>query len=90
MRSAIIQVEIKSQVAETSKITIELTVQETRSKFTIERLKSEFSTPILFNFIIKNSLIPNTLISDKVNYFDKNDNLVSFRNDVFNFSTSSK
>lgn len=85
-----VQVEIKSQAAATSKITIELTVQETGSKFTIERLKSEFSTPILFNFIIKNSLNSNTLISYKVNYFDKNDNLVSSRNDVFNFLTSSK
>ncbi|MCD0469899.1 hypothetical protein [Flavobacterium sp. JAS] len=85
-----IQVEIKSQAAATSKITIELTVQETGSKFTIERLKSEFSTPILFNFIIKNSLNSNTLISYKVNYFDKNDNLVSSRNDVFNFLASSK
>ncbi|WP_316632781.1 hypothetical protein [uncultured Flavobacterium sp.] len=85
-----IQVEIKSQAAATSKITIELTVQDTGSKFIIERLKSEFSTPILFNFIIKNSLNSNTLISYKVNYFDKNDNLVSSRNDVFNFLTSSK
>jgi len=85
-----IQVEIKSQAAATSKITIELIVQETGSKFIIERLKSEFSTPILFNFIIKNSLNSNTLISYKVNYFDKNDNLVSSRNDVFNFSASSK
>ncbi|WP_394774541.1 hypothetical protein [Flavobacterium sp.] len=85
-----IQVEIKSQSAATSKITIELTVQETGSKFTIERLKAEFSTPILFNFIIKNSLNNNTLISYKVNYFDKNDNLISSRNDVFNFLASSK
>lgn len=85
-----IQVEIKSQAAATSKITIELTVLETGSKFTIERLKSEFSTPILFNFIVKNSLTNNTLISYNVNYFDKNDNLISSRNDVFNFLASSK
>jgi hypothetical protein len=85
-----IQVEIKSQAAATSKITIELTVQETGSKFTIERLKAEFSIPILFNFIVKNSINNNTLISYKVNYFDKNDNMTSSRNDVFNFLTSSK
>jgi len=85
-----IQVEIKSQTAATSKITIELTVQETGSKFTIERFKSEFQTPILFNFIVKNTLNNNSLISYKVNYFDKNDNLISSKNDVFNFLTSSK
>jgi len=60
------------------------------SRYTIERLKSEFSTPILFKFIIKNSLNPDILISYKVNYFDKNDNLVNSGNDVFNFSISSK
>lgn len=85
-----IQVEIKSQAATTSRITIELTVQETGSKFTFERLKSEFSTPILFNFIVKNTLNNNTLISYKVNYYDKNDNLTSSRNDVFNFLASAK
>jgi hypothetical protein len=85
-----VQVEIKSQAAATSKITIELTVQETGSKFTFERLKSEFSTPILFNFIVKNTLNNNTLISYKVNYYDKNDNLTSSRNDVFNFLSSAK
>ncbi|WET02886.1 hypothetical protein [Flavobacterium sp. YJ01] len=84
-----IQVQIKSQNATTNKITIELTVQETGSKFTIERLKSEFSTPILFNFIIKNTIVNNTLISYKVNYFDKNDNLTGTKNDVFDFSRAS-
>lgn len=81
-----LQVQIKSQNAATNKITIELTVQTTGSKFTIERLKSEFSTPILFNFIVKNSSVTNTLISYKVNYFDKNDNLIGTKNDVFDFS----
>lgn len=85
-----VQVEIKNQNAVTSKITIELTVQETGSKFTFERMKAEFPTPILFNFIIKNTLNNNTLISYKVNYYDKNDNLTNSRNDVFNFQTSSK
>ncbi|WJS93550.1 hypothetical protein NYQ10_15780 [Flavobacterium johnsoniae] len=84
-----IQVQIKSQNATTNKITIELIVQETGSKFTIERLKSEFSTPILFNFIIKNTIVNNTLISYKVNYFDKNDNLTGTKNDVFDFSKAS-
>jgi len=85
-----IQVQIKTQNVATSKITIELTVQETGSKFTIERLKSEFSTPILFNFIVKNTSVNNTLISYKVNYFDKNDNLTGSTNEVFDFSKSSK
>lgn len=85
-----VQVQIKTQNAATSKITIELTVQETGSKFTIERLKSEFSTPILFNFIVKNTSVNNTLISYKVNYFDKNDNLTGSTNEVFDFSKSSK
>ncbi len=85
-----IQVQIKTQNIATSKITIELTVQETGSKFTIERLKSEFSTPILFNFIVKNTSVNNTLISYKVNYFDKNDNLTGSTNEVFDFSKSSK
>lgn len=85
-----IQIEIKKQNKNTSKITIELTVQETGSKFTLEKLKSEFSTPILFNFIIKNSVVNNTQLLYKVNYFDKNDNLVKSQNNVFDFSTSSK
>lgn len=85
-----IQVQIKTQNAAISKITIELTVQATGSKFTMERLKSEFSTPILFNFIVKNTSVNNTLISYKVNYFDKNDNLTGSTNEVFDFSKSSK
>ncbi|MBB4803805.1 hypothetical protein HNP37_003885 [Flavobacterium nitrogenifigens] len=85
-----VQVQIKAQNASVNKITIELTVQETGSKFIIERLKSEFSTPILFNFIIKNTFVNNTLISYKVNYFDKNDNLIGSSNEVFDFSKSSK
>lgn len=84
-----IQVQIKSQAAATSRITIELTVQETGSKFAVERLKSEFSTPILFNFIVKNTANSNTLISYKVNYFDKNDNLTNSKNEVFDFSKTS-
>ncbi|WP_276380084.1 hypothetical protein [Flavobacterium sp. H4147] len=84
-----IQVQIKSQTAATARITIELTVQETGSKFTIERLKTEFSTPILFNFIVKNTLSNSTLISYKVNYYDKNDNLTGTKNDVFDFSKTS-
>jgi len=84
-----IQVQIKSQAVATSRITIELTVQETGSKFAIERLKSEFSTPILFNFIVKNTANNNTLISYQVNYFDKNDNLTGSKNDVFDFSKAS-
>ncbi|WP_294965451.1 hypothetical protein [uncultured Flavobacterium sp.] len=84
-----VQVQIKSQAAATSRITIELTVQETGSKFAVERLKSEFSIPILFNFIVKNTANNNTLISYKVNYFDKNDNLTSSKNDVFDFSKTS-
>lgn len=84
-----IQVQIKSQTASTSRITIELTVQDTGSKFAVERLKSEFSTPILFNFIIKNTSNNTTLISYKVNYFDKNDNLIGSKNEVFDFSKAS-
>ncbi|MCP2025114.1 hypothetical protein L1276_000254 [Flavobacterium sp. HSC-32F16] len=84
-----VQVQIKSQTTVTTKITIELTVQETGSKFTVERLKAEFSTPILFNFIIKNTQNNSTLISYKVNYFDKNDNLIGTKNDVFDFSKAS-
>ncbi|BDU26344.1 hypothetical protein [Flavobacterium sp. GSB-24] len=84
-----IQVQIKSQTAATSRITIDLTVQETGSKFSIERLKAEFSTPILFNFIIKNTTNNNTLILYKVNYFDKNDNLTATKNEVFDFSKAS-
>lgn len=84
-----IQVQIKSQAAATARITIELTVLETGSKFTIERLKTEFSTPILFNFIVKNTLSNSTLISYKVNYYDKNDNLTGTKNDVFDFSKTS-
>ncbi|MBZ4035227.1 hypothetical protein K6T82_10640 [Flavobacterium sp. 17A] len=85
-----VQVQIKAQNATISKITIELTVLETGSKFMIERLKSEFSTPILFNFIVKNTSVGNTMISYKVNYFDKNDNLTGSVNEVFDFSKSAK
>ncbi|CAM3691182.1 hypothetical protein [Flavobacterium chungbukense] len=84
-----VQVQIKGQTAATNRITIELTVQETGTKFTVERLKSEFSTPILFNFIIKNTIENTTLISYKVNYFDKNDNLTGTKNEVFDFSKAS-
>jgi hypothetical protein len=84
-----IQVQIKSQTTATNRITIELTVQETGSKFAVERLKSEFSTPILFNFIVKNTANNTTLISYKVNYFDKNDNLIGTKNEVFDFSKAS-
>lgn len=85
-----IQIDIKKQKQATSKITIEITVQETGSRFLLEKVKSEFSVPILFNFIIKNNTVSNTLLSYKVNYFDKNDNLVKSQNHVFDFSTSSK
>ncbi|WP_166925120.1 hypothetical protein [Flavobacterium poyangense] len=85
-----IQIEIKKQATATSKITVELTVLESGSTFSIERLKSEFSTPILFNFIVKNTTVSSTLISYKTNYFDKNGNLVKSKNEVFDFSASSK
>jgi len=88
--SRYIQIEIKKQKQATCKITIDLVVEETGNKFTIEKLKSEFATPVLFNFIIKNSISSNTLLSYKVNYFDKNDNLVKSQNHVFDYSNSSK
>ncbi|TPD71313.1 hypothetical protein [Flavobacterium microcysteis] len=88
--SRYIQIEIKKQKQTTAKITLELVVEETGNRFTIEKLKAEFSTPILFNFIVKNSITSNTLLSYKVNYFDKNDNLVKTQNHVFDYSTSSK
>lgn len=88
--SRYIQIEIKKQKQATNKITLELVVEETGSRFTIEKLKAEFSTPVLFNFIIKNSISSNMLLSYKVNYFDKNDNLVKSQNHVFDYSTSSK
>lgn len=88
--SRYIQIEIKKQKQATSKITIELVVEETGSKFTIEKLKPEFPTPVLFNFIIKNSISSTTLLSYKVNYFDKNDNLVKSQSHIFDYATSSK
>ncbi len=85
-----LQIEIKKQKAATSKITMELLVEQTGSRFTIEKLKAEFAIPVLFNFIVKNSISTNTLLSYKINYFDKNDNLVKSQNHVFDYSTSSK
>lgn len=86
--SRYITINIKTQKTKIAKIQIELVVIETGNKFYIEKLKSEFSTPVLFNIIIKNSAIQSTIISCKTDYFDQNGNIVGTTNSSFDFSSS--
>ena len=85
-----IQLQIQKQNTKISKIQIELVVDETLSKFNIEKLKAEFSIPVLFNFIIKNTVPQGrTTLSYRINYFDKNDNIIASKNSIFDFSDTS-
>lgn len=84
-----IQIQIQKQHQKVNKIQLELLVFETGNTFGFEKIKSTFSIPILFNFIIKNSQILNTQISYKIKYFDVNDNIIKIKEDNFNYSSSS-
>ena len=84
-----LQVQIQNQDKKTNKLQIKLTVNNTGSLFTIEKLKSDFNKPILFNFIIKNTAVVNTSIACDVNYYDLDENIIGNKTFDFDFSTSS-
>jgi hypothetical protein len=84
-----IQIQIKTQKATVSKMQIELKVDATDSKFFIEKLKTDFKTPFLFNIITLNSAAGLKTISYKVNCFDKDNNILTTNNYVFDYGASS-
>ncbi|MGC4041194.1 MAG: hypothetical protein QM710_10510 [Flavobacterium sp.] len=67
---------------------IELTVQETGSIFTIEKYKADFSKPVLFNFLVKNSISNNTIIAYNINCLDKDNNIIKSNDYLFDFSNN--
>ena len=83
-----IQIQIKTQKTTVSKMQIELKVDATESKFCIEKLKTDFKTPFLFNIITLNSAVSVKTISYKVNCFDKDNNILTTNNYVFDYGSS--
>lgn len=84
-----VQIQIQAQKTEVSRIQIELRVEATDSVFNLEKMKSDFRTPILFNFITLNSDSAKTIILYNVNCFDKDNNIVSTTNYSFDYLNSS-
>lgn len=83
-----IQIQFQTQKASTSRIRIELTVNATTATFALERLKADFKTPLLINFLISNTASVDTKINYTATYFDKDNNLVNTLSDVFDFASS--
>ncbi|MEO8516678.1 MAG: hypothetical protein ABI426_08040 [Flavobacterium sp.] len=83
-----IQIQFQTQKTTTARIRIELIINATGAVFTLERLKTDFKNPLLINFLLNNSAIPNTAINYTATYFDKDNNLVSTFSDVYDFSLS--
>jgi len=83
-----IQIQIQAQKNRTSKIQLQLKILATSATFNIEKLKHDFNTPLLINFLLPgNSTI--TTINYKAIYFDKDNNIVTIHESNFDFSTSS-
>jgi hypothetical protein len=84
-----IQIQIQPQKVNVSKMQIELKVDATQSKFCIEKLKTDFKTPFLFNIITLNSVTSIKTISYKVNCFDIDNNILTTNNYLFDYGSSS-
>ncbi|WP_158840446.1 hypothetical protein [Polaribacter sp. L3A8] len=72
-----VTVRINSQKDSVKKVFIDITIDDTGSSFKIMKHRQDFRTPILFNFILKNTENRQTTISCKTDYFDVNDNLMN-------------
>jgi len=83
-----IQIQFQTQKPATSRIRIELTVNATSATFALERLKADFKTPLLINFLISNTASMDTKINYTATYFDKDNNLITTFSDVFDFASS--
>ena len=83
-----VQIQIQAQKATTNKIRVELIVQATNASFTIEKLKSDFSKPILINFLL-NGNSTNTIIGCTTKIYDKDNNELKSSNLSFDFALSS-
>ncbi len=83
-----VQIQFQTQKASTSRIQLELFINATSAIFNLERLKADFKTPLLINFLLNNNIISDTRIKYKANYFDKDNNLVTTHEDNFDYSTS--
>ncbi|SUB88522.1 Uncharacterised protein [Porphyromonas macacae] len=68
-----------------------LKIEATGNSFTFEREKSEFSTPLLLSFIIKNEKANNNyLISYEITYYDQNGNVLKNQKETFDYSKSGR
>lgn len=83
-----IQIQFQTQKATTARIQIELIINATAAIFNLERLKADFKTPLLINFLLNNKIINDSRIKYKVNYFDKDNNLVTTYEDFYDYSSS--
>jgi len=83
-----IQIQFQTQKAATRRIRLEVTVNATTATFALERLKADFKTPLLINFLVSNAATIDTLINYTASYFDKDNNLISTYSGVFDFASS--
>ena len=83
-----IQIRIDSQKDTVARIQMELKVEATGSTQNFEKMQSEFSTPILFNFLTFNSVTTISIIKYKVMCFDKNNNILGENSFSFDYSKS--
>lgn len=85
-----VTIKFDNQKSRTEKIQLQIVVEATGNVFRFVRLKNDFKTPFLFNFIILNSVDAGSskLIIDS-EYHDANDNVTSKQQLLFDFSKSS-
>ncbi|NBL64991.1 hypothetical protein GV828_07240 [Flavobacterium sp. NST-5] len=81
---------IKLDTKKFAKIQVDLVVRETDSAFSFEKDKTDFKTPLLFNFITKNQALLTPFVDYKVLYFDQNNNLSKTKNFSFNYTTGAR
>jgi hypothetical protein len=84
-----VQIQIQSQKSKVTRMQIELKVNQTEGMFNFEKLKADFKNPILFNFMTFNSVTNLTTIAYKVNCFDKDNNILTTNDYVFDYTNSS-
>jgi len=82
------QIQIQNQKPKVTKMLVELNVNQTDGVFNFEKLKADFKTPLLINFLVSNAATIDTLINYTASYFDKDNNLISTYSGVFDFASS--
>ena len=83
------QIQIQNQKPKVTKMQVELNVNQTDGVFNFEKLKADFKNPILLNFITLNSTSNLKTMIYKVNCFEKDNNILTANDYVFDFSNSS-